>query len=87
MGGKIDPAFERAMLFLKNSEEEYRSGKNTEEKSVTENVKRSTPGCRYPGVAGNPIPGRPWCCLVAQEQGRETEVDCHTDEGGNHSPE
>lgn len=38
---KIDPAFERAMLFLKNSEEEYRIREEYGRKTGTENVKRS----------------------------------------------
>ena len=38
---KIDPAFERAMLFLKNSEEEYRIREEYGRKIGTENVKRS----------------------------------------------
>lgn len=38
---KIDPAFERAMLFLKNSEEEYRIREEYGKKAGTENVKRS----------------------------------------------
>ena len=38
---KINPAFERAMLFLKNSEEEYRIREEYGRKIGTENVKRS----------------------------------------------
>jgi hypothetical protein len=38
---KTDPAFERAMLFLKNSEEEYRIREEYGRKIGTENVKRS----------------------------------------------
>lgn len=38
---RIDPAFERAMLFLKNSEEEYRIREEYGRKIGTENVKRS----------------------------------------------
>ncbi len=38
---KTDPAFERAMLFLKNSEEEYRIKEEYGRKIGTENVKRS----------------------------------------------
>jgi WD40 repeat protein/energy-coupling factor transporter ATP-binding protein EcfA2 len=38
---KIDPAFERAMLFLKNSEEEYRIREEYGRKIGTVNVKRS----------------------------------------------
>ncbi|MFZ2285592.1 MAG: hypothetical protein WAV93_01275 [Bacteroidales bacterium] len=38
---KIDPAFERAMLFLKNSEEEYLIRKEYERKTGTESIKRS----------------------------------------------
>lgn len=38
---KIDPAFERAMLFLKNSEEEYIIKEEYDRKSGTETVRRS----------------------------------------------
>jgi WD40 repeat protein len=38
---KIDPAFERAMLFLKNSEEEYIIQEEYDRKSGTETVRRS----------------------------------------------
>ena len=38
---KIDPAFERAMLFLKNSEEEYIVREEYDRKSGTETVRRS----------------------------------------------
>lgn len=38
---KTDPAFERAMLFLKNSEEEYRIREEYGRRIGTENVKRS----------------------------------------------
>jgi len=38
---KIDPAFERAMLFLKNSEEEYMIREDYGRKIGTDNVKRS----------------------------------------------
>ena len=38
---KIDPAFERAMLFLKNSEEEYLVREEYERKTGTESIKRS----------------------------------------------
>lgn len=38
---KFDPAFERAMLFLKNSEEEYLVREEYERKTGTESIKRS----------------------------------------------
>lgn len=38
---RIDPAFERAMIFLKNSEEEYRIREEYGRKSGTETVRRS----------------------------------------------
>jgi WD40 repeat protein len=39
--GKLDPAFERAMLFLKNSEEEYVVQEEYSRKTGTESIKRS----------------------------------------------
>jgi hypothetical protein len=38
---KIDPAFERAMIFLKNSEEEYSIREEYGRKSDTDTIKRS----------------------------------------------